>query len=460
MNTTSPPTTSSIHTYTVLASSVGTINLAIRAYNRKIARINKRHKTELRPVAFRVVREFKKAFTNRGGTLSRHVLMAELEITGDRATLSDWEIEAVIQQTDKGYALVQVKRDHTDVPALMALVERGGDCDHCKTSRGRAATYIVTNGDKRYVVGTSCLGDFTGNMSPKGVVAYADSLSGFWRELDGIAESDDEVIRTGGAGMRVTTAVQLVEYLAWVNYMINLHGWRSRKEAYERGGPATANLAWEQCLRKAEVERQRQALEDSGAPERDPVSGDLAPELVAARELAASSPDAADRARAERDIDLVLENLEGKNESDMSSYDATLLIILRQGFVVQANAGYAASIAVAAKKIRDRAEALPVFAAANSPRAKLGAPKNEWYGNLKDRCNFVLVCKGSEEKDTTFGRTNLTTFDLDGHVIKAFLTGTPLVAGHTYEVRGTIVKHEEWKGRRSTVINRCVIKGK
>ena len=83
---------------------------------------------------------------------------------------------------------------------------------------------------------------------------------------------------------------------------------------------------------------------------------------------------------------------------------------------------------------------------------------NEWLGTVGERQVFTLKFVSMRELDSHFGESWLVTFEDDkGNAVKWFSSRNPgdLKEGLEYQVKGTVKKHDDYKGRRQTLLSRC-----
>ena len=397
----------------------------VAEHNRRVAKLAKRHKIEIASASTRILRTFQaqriEAAGKVGDVPSRTWIYlpaieatdpkavrfwAEVEVSGQRAVISGWEIVASLTLTDAGYLLSPVTGAASDYDSHKG---RGGACDHCKTSRQRSVTYLLRKDSEIKAVGSKCLRDFTGHMSPSAWAAYADSLVGFEMEISDLEEEDFGEEESAGQGRRLVEAVPISKYLPFVAMEIRVNGWLSKGKAWSGGGTPTANVAWETMIRRQE------------------------------------EPSEEDRSRAVADIELVAETFSCK--PDREDYEDHLVSVINQGYVFFRNMGLVASICAAADRIRrDQAQA-------EARRNEV----SEWFGDVGSRDSFILSVVYTQALDGRFGVSYLHILvDEKGRKAKWFATGKCLEKG-TYEIKATVKKHEVYQERKETLLTRCSV---
>ena len=392
----------------------------VAEHNRRVERLSRCHKIEIASASIKTLRTFQaqRIQADIGSGSWKFVspidasdpkdvrFWAEVEVSGQRAVISGWEIVASLTLTDAGYLLSPVTGAASDYDSHKA---RGGTCDHCKTSRQRSVTYLLRKDSGIKAVGSKCLRDFTGHMSPSAWAAYADSLVGFEREI-----SDLEGEGAGGE-RRLAEAVPISAYLPFVAQEIKINGWLSKGKAWSDGGIPTATVAWEAMARQLDV----------GDPSEEPSEED--------------------RCRAMEDLELVTETFSAKTVRE--DYEDHLMSVINQGYVFFRNMGLVASICAAADRIRRD------LAQAEARRSEV----SEWFGEVGQRGSFVLRVVHTQALDSRFGITYLHIFvDGVGRKSKWFSTGKCLEKG-TYEIKATVKKHEVYQERKETLLTRCSV---
>ena len=404
----------------IMVEALPRLEAMVAEHNRRVERLSKRHKIEIAPASIKILRTFQaqriRADIGSGswkfvppidapvsGTVR---FWAEVEVSGQRAVISGWEIVASLTLTDAGYLLSPVTGSASD---YVSHRERGGSCDHCKTMRQRSVTYLLRKDSDIKAVGSKCLRDFTGHMSPSAWAAYADSLVGFEREI-----SDLEGEGAGGE-RRLAEAVSISAYLPFVAREIRINGWLSTGKAWSDGGTPTATVAWEAMVRQLDV----------GEPSEEPSEED--------------------RCRAMEDLELVTETFSAKTVRE--DYEDHLMSVINQGYAFSRNMGLVASICAAADRIRRD------LAQAEARRSEV----SEWFGDVGQRGSFVLRVVHTQSLDGRFGITYLHIFvDGKGRKSKWFSTGKCLEKG-TYEIKATVKKHEVYQERKETLLTRCSV---
>lgn len=305
-------------------------------------------------------------------------------------------------------------------PVPVAFRTRGPACDHCKTKRRRGNTYVVSHEDGRTVqVGSTCIADFLGRDGLR-VAALAEFLAA----VADAAEDDGESYGGGGSYGEYESTYRLDDILPYVAAIIRHAGWRSRAQARDRGGVATADLAmrFRTIKRKGKCERGEE-------------------------ELLALEVEEGDTARAEHAIAWA----ETIAEDTASDYLHNVRTIARCNLVTQKTIGIAASVIAACEREEGKraAEAAP----------KVPAPA--YFGTPKKREIFLLTLVGVSQYDTSYGTTHVYRF-LDSNGSTAVWKASSLqdlTQGTTYTIKATVKGHETYRSAPQTLLTRCEVLG-
>jgi hypothetical protein len=412
--------------FEVAVGSEQIIVQAVHTFNRKVQRLNKRAKLDLAFAEYTVA-----PGVSQDGT-------RKYTVRFEAAVVGGYKIAAVITLTDSGYLASRVAgTSKSDVEDVLAFTERGGECDHCRALRRRKTTYVlrgISEGARKLsVVGSSCIEEFIGPSAPA-LGDYAEMLSGLENEMNEAASQ---------ASMNPERAASLSEYLAYVHMNVRTHGWRSKKSAIATGGPTTAGEAWKALVRRRKVSADFKGMSESGVPERDVETGDLAPEILAMER--AEAPSEQDLMRAEADLFLA-EGVLFEEHRVLNEYESALFAVVKQGFAFGRNMGLAASIYAYCVRRRGTERA-----------AKATKVLNEHVGVVGERSTHrVLVQKISELPGYMGGSTWLhVMLDEAGHKLKWFATREKLDEGRWYEITGSVKSHGEYQGLKETQLTRC-----
>jgi hypothetical protein len=408
----------------------------------KIAKLLKRaNKLGVGSVGYRVVRTERVKVLRSEGSLSghsdRHVAedapvepgfrvigfqsFRIVEVFGDRPKLAGWKFIGTLQalKDDNDQTLMVLRNVPGEtIPEQYRTCEQW--CDHCKTRRYRIDTYIVEHEDGRTAqVGSNCLRDFLGHMSPEQIARFAEYLI----ELDALAESETGV---GGGG---SDSVYAPTFLAWTAARIRVHGWLGRSKAREFGGEATADRV-DTYLFSVKPDGRDEAHKDGvEVTEADEAEAEAALAWIRAQDRDALAT--------------------GKSDYMWNLFAATL-----RDDISHRTIGIVASLIFAYQREQGRI--------AERKQRNAAFANSQFVGMLKQRQVFELKQVAEPvHYDNDFGGSWLTRLeDRDGNQIVWWASGgtaeLPAV-GEWFKAKATPVKHEERNGVKQTTVNRVAL---
>lgn len=329
------------------------------------------------------------------------VLMVPLDIEGPfHVFCGDWRFIATLQHLSTGENIIR-KVEDIDIPNKYR--DAGSDCEHCKVKRYRKDTYLMENKNGAIIqVGSSCLDKFLGTSSPEELMKQAQLVS----DLCSYLEGNGQTIQPSGDG----SIYPIEKFLAITSAVINDHGWVSKTVAYSSGITSTASIV-EYNLHPPDKFNPSKVTSD-------------------------------DIKLAKSALEWV-ENLSDR-ECEKSDYLHNIRAIARSGMVGRRTIGFAASIISSYKK----------WSEDNKPKQK-----SDHVGEVKQRKEFELTLYYSFPFNGAFGNSIKYLFqDNNGNIFVWNSTSDhDLTKGNHYRIKGTIVRHDEYKGVKQTIINRCEI---
>lgn len=312
------------------------------------------------------------------------------------------------------------------VPAQFRSADR--TCDHCKKIRSRKETFVLQDLLGAQVrVGRQCVADFLGasNLKPENILAYLDGI----RYLsEGLA--DDEGFGGGGSGsyesVRNILAASVVAIDTW--------GWTSKKVAYECEKQATASYASAVLYHKVT----------------NTTPAGYAAELLSCRSRL-------DEEIVQIEVTAAIEWAKGLNQAD--TFEGNLVAIASSEYIGHKNFGIAVYLIAGYRKAQETLRRTE-FERNNF--------LNEHFGVIGERIILELTLIGTKSIPTDFGVSTKCDFrDREGRSFiwwsSAGLPGEtrddlgPWVKDAFVKVKATIKKHDSWKDRNQTQINRVVL---
>jgi len=328
----------------------------------------------------------------------------EIILKGETPKFDGWRLIAALQHDPNLNANIVKTVPGETIPEDYRT--RPGVCDHCGYTRIRKETFLVqhdTDGEIKQV-GRQCVADFLGHGDPRR----------FIKTYEWFAEASDWCER-GWAGIRdERETFSLKAFLAMTNAVIRKYGWVSSGKSYETGQTSTA----------AEV------LEQLNPSRRQYLKTD---QLVDCNEN--------DGEYAEKVIEWT------KNIQGTSDYEHNIKTIAHQEYVIRKTWGFAASMIMAYKR-------------ANEPLERKDRKVSNYFGNVGDKINLTLTFKATYSFDSSWGTVHLHRF-IDEATGNIFIWQASrfsyMVEDKTYQVKGTIKKHKDYKDVKQTILTRCKV---
>lgn len=320
-----------------------------------------------------------------------------VEVIGESPMLNGWKFVAKLEHLGGK----NVVRGMEEVPEIYRTADP--NCDHCQTQRDRNNTYVVRKGNEYKQVGSSCVADFTGHKNAQALAELAEMIVEFFASVGSQEYDPDRAYSSPYFSIRA--------YLAFVAKNVREHGYISKSKARDDFTLSpTAETALTNMLNVGRYDW-TYPIEKDG-------------------ELASA---ALDWIRAHS-----LENL--------NDYMHNLITICEDDYMEIRHMGYVASLIATYKRTLEQEQ-----------EKKNSKPSN-WIGEIKKRQTFnnLTVLKVTPH-DGFYGMTYITRFqDEDGNILVWFATnGTEYEIGDVVSGKATVKNHDEYRGIKQTIINRC-----
>jgi hypothetical protein len=366
--------------------------------------------------------------TGTGGTWTSRRLV-DLALITARPVLAGWDFLAVIEPLEGGNLLRQVPGATIADGELSHWRQGAMSCDHCGTTRRRTETFIVrSDGSDPSIaagsykqIGRNCLEAFLGGKSPAAIVAQLA-----WPDVVRTAGEDGE----GGWGGGTSAAVFSPEiFLAQTAACIRLDGWVSRSQARADAddfgtGRLVQSTADQVCYLLT-----------------PPFGGDLRGDWR--RASLRCKPSDEDIARGGAALAWA------RALVPASDYESNLALIAQQLTVKPAHAGILASAVAAHGRILERE-------IETRRHAKTGGRPSQHVGAVGQRIDLELEVQRVNSRPTDYGMRHIISMRDQDHNLFVWKTGsTSATPGDRLSVRGTIQKHDEFRGELQTVLSRC-----
>lgn len=340
-----------------------------------------------------------------------------IEVDGETPMLAGWQFVGTLEHLEAGTLLKKVPVFEGEVDLTAYRNSTPDNCDHCHQLRRRNFTYVVRNVETGELkqVGSSCLKDFLGHNSPETVAKWAETLSNWFLELASGEMSDDDMDYVGG-GRSGRFGIDVVEYLAQVNAVINKYGWIPRWKAQDWDKTSTADDAWDLYLEKRPEYRL------------DPSDKDYEMAKKAIEWMQALEPKITEKSdylwnlRVAAAEEIVYYSTKGLIASGIQAYRREVEKIIEQ------------------RKAREN-------------------KSNEFVGEVGKREIFEVTVMNVFETESDFGVTFIYKMeDPAGNKLTWFSSNNILDQGHTYKLKATVKKHEDHpKYGKATIINRGAV---
>jgi len=412
-------------TYQIPMGNWGKFEAKIERVNRKAAKLG------IEPVAVTVVRDFQKRVDD-----VRTRAYREVEVEGAAPRINGWTFVATLQHLGEDGNIVRAIPG-AEIPASFRA--QAPVCDHCRKPRNRIDTYVLqSDAGEHKQVGSNCLGDFLGALDPHAMASWCELLGGLDSGAEGhrraLDDGDYDPSEYGSAG-RADYRYDLATYLACVALAVEESGWLSRTAARNgaRLGAPTADVAY-------------------GIMCPDPKSDE--PRRV---------PTDAHRELAVKALAWARETLPAKK--DLSDYEYNMMVVTRHDDIDTRMFGLAASLVQMYSRAMEREIEYRRRAASESG--------SQFVGTEKRREAFTLTVSRITPLEGNYGVTHLHKFlDQAGNVVVWFATNAGVVpfkwadgstqykemeVGKTYVLKGTVKRHEEYKGIKQTTLSRCKV---
>lgn len=323
-------------------------------------------------------------------------------LTGEAPSYNGWTLAATLAWDEESGLIV---RTAPGVEKVDRTHLKDGWCDHCQTNQHRANTYLVRNAaGEQHQVGSTCIKDFLG-WSASVVFLSTDEV-----------QNEIEDMFAGGGYYERRWSITTILAMAWA--AIQAYGFK----------PASS----------------------FDGTTKDAVLAALDPRTRSDRELAAKlEPYVAKSAEQARIVRawVLSDEFNGDNE-----YVRNLKAVAAADSASPRNIGLLVSAPQAWARAMERDLVR---------RAKREELVNEFIGMPKDKLELTVRIKSIRYIEGDYGTKTLYTLISDTkHVIKWFATND--ILGETaddtvYKIRGTVKKHDEYNGLKSTVLTRCKI---
>jgi hypothetical protein len=307
-----------------------------------------------------------------------------------------WEFVATLQHLPTGESIIRSISDEHQIP--LEYRSSGSACQHCNVNRYRRDTYVVRHESGEFKqVGSTCIKDFLGGNSPDNIMMRACLLGDLFGFMQGATHGPPAPYQEG--------VWHIVSILSHANAVIRTHGWVPKSKATDHIRSTVSrvedNLDTQACTVKPE-----------------------------------------DKLKAKQAAEWA-ENI-SDSDAEFSDYLYNIRAIARSSMVGYRTMGYACSILSAYDRFLNKEKKFK---------------SSEHLGQVKDRVTFHLTAKSITGFNSRYGYCHKIIFnDNDGNVLVWLTSNDQMIEeGKSYDVKGTIKAHTEYRGVKQTEITRCEV---
>lgn len=348
-----------------------------------------------------------------------------ITVSGDILLPGGWHLVASLDHRSADTPIIKGVPGE-EIPHLYRT--RKSICEHCSTNRVRNDTFVIRNSEGEYKqVGRTCIADYLGSKDALAIAQYYVAIADKFFSGD---ELDEDYM----SFRRVDEHWKLDDCLAFVSAIIRADGWVPRSSY---NGAPTADIAWEWLSRN---------FEPYTVKGRYGHSETITPPTV----------ESSDKERAAESLKWLA------NYESPTDYIYNCQAISTAGYATKRTIGIAASIISSYARATERELKRKQRESERGPSEHFGEPKRRERG-------VVVDVTGASPYESQYGsgmRVSMVTVvddtpDTPASDLVWFGTGEAahkLEAGRRYVVDLTVKKHDEFRGRKQTIVNRVAIK--
>jgi len=395
--------------------SIPTVNLP--SLQKSISKLQKKAvKLGLGEIRFEVIKQYKFDVSDPGSMFEEKMSMTDVRVAGDAPIIEGWKFVASMDFSEQ-FGLLISKVDNDEVLPENYLLSNGDAylCEHCFSKRLRRKAYLVRNivtGEWKQV-GSACVKDFTGHVTPAQLARYW----GYLREASALSEDFTRHSREEDG------LFPLHHFVTHVVAISRQWGYKSNSKAAREDGTIptsidVTNWIHEKAHAVLGMLSSKSAYKDLDVSKRD---GKIAKEAI--------------------DWALALT----EDECFNNDFLFNLKKIADAGMAPAYHLGYATAMASAYLR---------------TIKVKEQQKQSEYYpAKVKDRVELKnLTAVFHTSWDTQFGTTHLYKFESGAYTFTWFASsGQNIYKNDVVDLKATIKNFEEYKGTKQTIITRAKI---
>jgi hypothetical protein len=362
------------------------------------------------PIEMSVSEPFFKEEKEDGETVQQKYVTVTIE--GEAPQVPGYEFLATIEHKGASGNIVRTMPGVSEANVKNFYDASPDYCDHCKKKRARIDTFIIKDqktGDLRQI-GRNCLADFLGGKDPKQVL--------FWFSLK--QRISDVMSRAEDYEGKMTSRV---EYGASKTYVMNVAAALVNKFGYKRAGSYDSTAS------------QVRTVVFSPPTATDDYTQEL-------RKIVKDGKDAA-QAYAEKVLDWFMNDVSDADKQD-NNFLHSIDVALKDNHITYRDAGFVAAM-------------FPAYERAVGEKKAASTRSNQWVGNVGDKLPPTKIkVVATSLHDGMYGTTQRVQMeDGAGNMYTWWNTGKhDMEKGASYTIKGTIKKHDDYRGQKSTVLTR------
>lgn len=286
-------------------------------------------------------------------------------------------------------------------------------CEHCNLKRNRKRSFLVESPDgKVRQVGSGCLSDYVGGSTAEQAARYAESLLDLTALLSAAEGKVKSLSAWGASDPSRTGFFDAEQYMGWVCRQVDKEGFVSRRQAFDSGDQSTADGA-------------RSAL------------------IGALQGSSADRPTPQQEAEGKAIISWARQRFSG-NRSSLSEYEQKTASALDAPLVDYRSLPLLAGL-------------YPAYQRDLQQQAARRASTSSHIGQVGDRVEVEAKVVGVSERETAYGLQRIyRLLDSAGNELSWFSTAADVLEeGDSYRLRGTVKRHDQFRGIPRTVLTRC-----
>ena len=358
--------------------------------------------------------------------ITRNII--EVTINAEPIKVDGWEFIASIDVSDDpeiGRVIRRVPGAMKDVDLPHEYRNATGVCEHCNKNRRRNGVYILYNAklNEWKQVGRNCLADFLGGCDPEEYIKYMQ----FFINLDDLCSGsqNSDYFGVGGADYRL----DIRSVLTFTNFVIDKFGWLSRSKSRELSEEGVYKMATSGYVKD---------FYTISPAYRSPTISNLARDFdnLSAEELI----------KFNIGVDEAIDWIRSTDDELNNDYLHNLYVCCYGDTIDKKHIGLVCSLVIAYKSAMGLLE----------KRERMIAKSNH-VGVVGDKIELQLKVVDKKLWQNNYGGVDAIFFeDESGNKLIWKATNSPRIdIDSTYNVKGTIKKHSDYKGLLQTELTRC-----